>query len=73
MRRREFITLVAAVMACPVARAQEVRKIVGVLQALAPPSPYFHAFQNRLRELGWVEGLDLPRFGGEVRIFIQGI
>jgi putative ABC transport system substrate-binding protein len=46
-------------MACPVARAQEVRKIVGVLQALAPPSPYFHAFQNRLRELGWVEGQNI--------------
>ena len=61
MRRREFIWLVggAALVWPSTARAQQRRKIVGVLQAqepTSPPIPFIQAFLTRLGELGWVEG-----------------
>ena len=60
MRRREFITFLGSAAAWPLAaRAQDSRKIVGVLQAqepTSPPIPFMQAFLTRLHELGWVEG-----------------
>ena len=61
VRRREFIGLIggAALVWPSAARAQQSRKIVGVLQAqepTSPPIPFIQAFLTRLRELGWVEG-----------------
>jgi group II intron reverse transcriptase/maturase len=60
VRRREFIAFVGGAVAWPLsARAQQPRKIVGVLQPQAPtspPIPFIQAFLTRLRELGWVDG-----------------
>jgi putative tryptophan/tyrosine transport system substrate-binding protein len=66
MRRRQFITLVGAAAAWPLAaRAQQsghVRR-VGVLMASAQSDPEaqarVRAFEAGLRELGWVEGRNL--------------
>jgi putative ABC transport system substrate-binding protein len=64
MKRREFITLVGgAAAAWPVAaRAQAMRRI-GVLMGLVAGDPEAQsrvlAFENGLRELGWVKGRNL--------------
>jgi putative ABC transport system substrate-binding protein len=65
MRRREFISLIAAAAACPMgARAQSgpLRKI-GILSNFGEDDPegkgYIAAFLQRLRSLGWVEGQNL--------------
>jgi putative tryptophan/tyrosine transport system substrate-binding protein len=61
MRRREFITLIGGVAAWPiVARAQQPTKLptvgyLGVAPA-ASTSQWRAAFEQRLRELGWIEG-----------------
>jgi putative ABC transport system substrate-binding protein len=62
MRRREFITLLggAAVAWLPAARAQQTGKlpIIGLL-GTDTPSGWSHwvvAFEQRLSELGWIEG-----------------
>jgi ABC-type uncharacterized transport system substrate-binding protein len=63
MRRREFITLLggAAAAAWPVAaRAQQPSRLptIGLLGSSTPSAwaPWIAAFQQRLRELGWIEG-----------------
>ncbi len=61
MRRREFITLIcgAAVIWPLAARAQQASKVptIGYLGVDASGwSSYTAAFENRLRELGWIEG-----------------
>jgi ABC-type uncharacterized transport system substrate-binding protein len=62
MRRREFITLLGgAAAAWPLAaRAQQPAKprTIGFMGASAPSavSTWVAAFQQRLRELGWIEG-----------------
>jgi putative ABC transport system substrate-binding protein len=66
MRRREFISLIAAAAACPPgARAQQsgaLRK-VGMLMNGADDDPEYKplvaVFRQRLRGLGWVEGKNL--------------
>jgi putative tryptophan/tyrosine transport system substrate-binding protein len=58
-RRREFIAGLGSSAAWPVvARAQQTGKVLhlGVLQPNAPPDPLVEAVQERLRELGYVEG-----------------
>jgi putative tryptophan/tyrosine transport system substrate-binding protein len=64
VRRRAFITIVGGVgLAWPlIARAQQSKKIVGVLQAqepTSPPIPVLQSFIKRLRELGWIEAQNL--------------
>jgi putative ABC transport system substrate-binding protein len=62
MKRRDFITLLSgAAVAWPVvARAQQAGKLptIGFLDVSTPPgwSHYVTAFEQRLRELGWIEG-----------------
>jgi putative ABC transport system substrate-binding protein len=62
MRRREFVTLLAGVaVASPLAaQAQQPAKlpIIGFLGASTPSgwAPWVAAFQQRIRELGWIEG-----------------
>jgi len=61
MRRREFITLLGgAAVAYPLAaQAQQTGKLptIGVLAPDAPSwSTWTAAFEERLRELGWIEG-----------------
>jgi len=63
MRRRDLIALAgAAAVAWPhVVRAQPVRKMrrLGVIEPGAAPDPYFDAFRDALRVLGYTEGRDL--------------
>ena len=63
MRRREFITLLggAAAVWPIVARAQQRPKMlrVGTISTLARERPTWRAFEQRLRELGYVEGENL--------------
>jgi putative ABC transport system substrate-binding protein len=63
MRRRDFIHLLAgAVLVWPHAtRAQRPGKTIGVLGAASAAAwgPSIKGFEERLRELGWVEGRDL--------------
>jgi putative tryptophan/tyrosine transport system substrate-binding protein len=59
MRRREFITLLGASVAWPLAaRGQEARKIlrVGAASTFPKAFPLWVAFRERLRELGCIEG-----------------
>lgn len=61
MRRRQFITLIGATAAMPLAaRAQQTTKIptIGLLSSstAAVERPRREAFVRRLAELGWVEG-----------------
>src|SRR6516162_6445162 len=61
MRRRNFISLVGAAAAWPLAaRAQQAAKLptIGFLGGATPSlwSAWVSAFVQRLRELGWVEG-----------------
>jgi putative tryptophan/tyrosine transport system substrate-binding protein len=64
MRRREFITLLygSAAAAWPMAvLAQRQAKLptIGFLGPTAPAPGWIAAFQERLRELGWIEGSNL--------------
>jgi putative ABC transport system substrate-binding protein len=60
MRRREFVTLLGAAAAWPLAaHAQQPGKLptIGVLGAEASVwSPWTAAFVERLHRLGWIEG-----------------
>jgi hypothetical protein len=66
MKRREFITLLGAAAAWPLAaRAQEPEKIrrVGVLSSLSDSDPevkiWLKAFQDQLQRLGWEQGRNI--------------
>jgi putative ABC transport system substrate-binding protein len=66
MRRREFISLIAAAAACPpVARAQQsgTPRKVGMLLNSSDDDPewkaYMETFRQRLRSLRWIEGQNL--------------
>src|SRR5258707_1069501 len=63
MRRREFITLLGGAAAWPIAaRAQKPEKIarIGYLSSANPRSmPAFQAFEQRLRELGYIDGRNI--------------
>ena len=62
MRRREFITLLGGAAAWPLkARAQQRPKMlrIGTISTLARERPTWRAFEQRLRELGYVEGDNL--------------
>ena len=59
MRRRDFIALVGAAMACPLAaRAQEATKLYRILwiSTQSQPDPFFDGFREGLRAQGYVEG-----------------
>jgi ABC-type uncharacterized transport system substrate-binding protein len=60
MNRREFILALGGAAAWPLAaRAQQVRlPTIGFLGAATPSvwAPWIAAFEQRLRELGWIEG-----------------
>jgi len=59
MRRREFITLIGGAAASPLeARAQQAVKILRVGTASTQPrsSPLWKAFEQRMAELGYLEG-----------------
>jgi putative tryptophan/tyrosine transport system substrate-binding protein len=60
MRRREFITLLSGVAAWPHHVRAQVRSAqiprLGILQPGKPPEPLVEALQQRLRDLGYVEG-----------------
>src|SRR5260221_10099025 len=62
-RRREFITLLGGAAAWPIAaRAQKPEKIarIGYLSSANPRSmPAFQAFEQRLRELGYIDGRNI--------------
>jgi len=65
MKRREFITLIAAAAACPLgalAQTGPLRKL-GMLMNSSENDPeytaYLEGFRQRLRSLGWVEGQNL--------------
>ena len=63
MNRREFIALLGSAAAWPLtARAQgrgEKTRRLGILQPGAPPEPLVEALQQRLRELGYVQGTNV--------------
>ena len=62
MRRREFIALLGgAAVAWPhAARAQQPAKIrIGIVTIQPRTSPIYAAFDQRLRELGYIEGKNL--------------
>ena len=62
MRRREFIALIGgAAVAWPhAARAQQPAKIrIGIVTIQPRTSPIYAAFDQRLRELGYIEGKNL--------------
>src|SRR5262245_4162753 len=79
MKRREFITLLGGAAAWPLAaRAQQSERMrrIGVLMNLAPDDPEGRArvaaFQQRLQELGWVDGRNVQidhRWGADVARF----
>ena len=60
MKRRDFITLLGAAVAWPVAVQAQPQKVpsIGFLGTSTPLtwSPWTAAFVQRLRELGWIEG-----------------
>jgi len=58
MRRRDFIRVLGATAAWPIAaRAQTTDRVrtIGVLATFAETDPNLVTFKNRLRELGWTE------------------
>ena len=61
MRRRQFISLLGgAAAAWPLtARAQQATKLPTIGFLGATPLPWTAAFEQRLRELGWIEGRNL--------------
>src|SRR5271166_2806759 len=62
MKRREFITLLGSAAACPLAaRAQQAKVLrIGVVSAINPRTASFWvAFDQRMRELGYIEGQNL--------------
>jgi len=64
MRRREFLRVMGGAAAWPaVASAQQQAKTIGVLGAggAATWAPMVASFEQRLRELGWVDGKAVTR------------
>ena len=61
MRRREFIALLGAIAAWPVAAwAQQTRALrLGILAVTPRTGPLWVAFEQRLRELGYVDNQNL--------------
>ena len=62
MKRRDFIALVGGTAVWPLAaRAQQRPKMlrIGTISTLARERPTWRAFEQRLRELGYVEGENL--------------
>ena len=60
MRRREFITLLGGAAAgVSAARAQEPRRVIGVLTAVGFTSVFWPAFFQGLKEAGFVEGRNI--------------
>jgi putative tryptophan/tyrosine transport system substrate-binding protein len=62
MKRREFITLLGSVAAWPLAataQQQPTMLRVGVVTIQLRESPIYFAFDQRLRELGYIEGQNL--------------
>ena len=61
MNRRQFITLLGGAAAWPLtARAQQSAKTrVGITSIQPRTSPIYAAFDQRLRELGYIEGQNL--------------
>ena len=61
LRRRQFITLLGGAVAWPfAARAQQSAKTrVGITSIQPRTSPIYAAFDQRLRELGYIEGQNL--------------
>ena len=63
MKRRDFIALVGGTAVWPLAaRAQQRPKMlrIGTISTLARERPTWRAFEQRLRELGYVEGRISP-------------
>jgi putative tryptophan/tyrosine transport system substrate-binding protein len=60
-RRRFVLTSLAGVLAAPPAQAQQSGKVyrIGVLSPDSAPPGLFEVFQERLRELGYVEGKNI--------------
>ena len=65
MRRREFITLIGGALAWPLAEHTQTKQMrrIGVLMGLVAGDPEAQsrviAFENGLRELGWIKGRNL--------------
>src|SRR5262250_3268226 len=65
MRRREFITLIGGALAWPLAEHAQTKQMrrIGVLMGLVAGDPEAQsrviAFENGLRELGWIKGRNL--------------
>jgi putative ABC transport system substrate-binding protein len=61
MKRRAFITLLGGAAAWPLAaRAQQAAKTrIGITGIQPRTSPIYAAFNQRLRELGYIEGQNL--------------
>jgi hypothetical protein len=58
MRRRQFITLLSGAVSWPLAaRArQPAMRVIGILSAETPASPYVEALRVGLQQLGYVDG-----------------
>ena len=72
MRRRAFISLLGGAAAWPVAaRAQQAGKLptIGLLsgQTGSTAGQWVAAFEQRLRELGWIEGRTAGRAANQIR------
>src|SRR6266702_3126114 len=65
MKRREFMALIGGAAALPLAARAQTKRVrrIGVLMGLVANDPEAQsrmaAFENGLRELGWVEGGNL--------------
>jgi putative ABC transport system substrate-binding protein len=61
MRRREFVSLVGGAVAWPpMARAQQPTSLhIGIVTIQSRTTPIYTAFDQRLRELGHIEGENL--------------
>jgi putative tryptophan/tyrosine transport system substrate-binding protein len=78
IRRREFITLLGAAVASPLAaRAQTSKTLrIGIISVNPRTSPIWMAFLQRLRELGHVEGQNLTAefvLGGAPDTYYEGM